>query len=173
MSLKQRDPTTGQFARTPTSQPELEMSPATEWKPGVMAESSSASEGGSSNHDPMKAARLRIIELEHQLDLVRMLASNSQQMRIWLIHDKVAEFKQELAFKSLMIIFKLEESSNYNIWQDEALTQTLVIKAKNILWNFEKTCSESIMNSEDRWIWKIKNETLFDILLDKLKSMIR
>ena len=150
MSPKQRDPTTSQFARTPTPQSELKTSPATEQKPGVITESSSASEGGSSNHNPMKAAWLRIIELKQQLDLARMSASNPQQMGIQLIHNKVAEFKQELAFKSLTIIFKLEESLNYDVWQDEALIQTLAIKAKDILQNFKMTCSESTMNSEDR-----------------------
>ena len=109
-----------------------------------------ASKGSSSNHNPMEAAWLRIIELKQQLDLARMSASNPQQMGIQLIHNKVAEFKQELAFKSLTIIFKLEESLNYDVWQDEALIQTLAIKAKDILQNFKMTCSESTMNSEDR-----------------------
>ena len=152
MSFKQRDPTTDWFARTSTPQPELKTSPATEWKSiDRMAEqSSSASEDDSSNQDSMKAAQLRIIKLKWELQLVRTVSTS--QTEIWLIHDKVIEFKWELAFKNLMIIFKLEESSNYDVWQDKALIQILAIKAKNILWNFKMTCSESTMNSEDRWI---------------------
>ena len=169
MSSKKRDLTTDQFTRISTSQSESETSSATDWKPGRMT--NEVSESKSSNS--MKAAQLRIMKLEWQLNLTRMTASNSQQTRIQLIHNKVTEFKQELAFKSLTIIFKLEESSNYDIWQDKALIQTLAIKAKNILQNFKKTCSDSTTNPEDRWIWKIKNETIFNILLDELKSTVR
>jgi len=82
MPLKQRDPTTSRFARTSTPQPEPEMPPATERKPigGMAEQSSSASEGSSSNQDPMKAAQLRIIEFKQELQLVRM--TSTSQMRI-------------------------------------------------------------------------------------------
>ena len=115
MPLKQRDLTTSQFARTSTPQPESETPPATEQKSisRMTEQSNSVSESSSSNQNSMKAAQFRIIKLKQELQLTR--TASTSQTKIQLIHDKVTEFKQELAFKSLTIIFKLEESSNYDI----------------------------------------------------------
>ena len=75
----------------------------------------------------------------------------------------MARFEREVASKSLTITFKLEDSTNYDAWRDEALTQALAIKAKDILQKLELTCPDSITDPEDKKIWEIKNKTMFDI----------
>src|SRR5205809_2424301 len=91
--------------------------------------------------------RLRIIEMEKQkaeverenlhmqLELLQLNRDSPAPIQnpIQLVHDKVADFKKEVTTKNLKLAFKLDGSSNYDSWRDEALTQALAIKAKSIL----------------------------------------
>ena len=184
MPPRQRDPTIGRFARTPTPHPDESSltPPATVERPGPTGritggmagtDDVGASGGNENPHDEIEAARLRIRELELQLQIAQLNASNNQQTGIRLIHDKMARFEREVVSKSLTITFKLEGSTNYNAWRDKALTQALAIKAKDILQKLELTCPDSITDPEDKKIWEIKNETMFDILLGGLKPAVR
>ena len=140
----------------------------------------------SASGDEDLTMRLRIAEMEKQkaeierenlrmqLGLLQLNRDSlaSIQNPIQLIHDKIADFKKEVTTKNLKLAFKLDESSNYDSWRDEALTQALAIKAKSILKNKKTTCPETITANDNKKIWKIKSEAIFDMLLDGLKSSI-
>ena len=68
-----------------------------------------------------------------QLQIAQAKAANPSpnpaSIQITQREDKVADFKKEVASKNLKLAFKLEGSSNYDAWRDEALTQALAIKA--------------------------------------------
>jgi hypothetical protein len=87
--------------------------------------------------------------------------------------DKVASFKKEVVAKGLRTSFRLEGSSNYESWRDEALTQALAIKAKHILINGERVCPATITDDDEKKIWEVKSEALFDMLLAGTKPTIR
>ena len=44
---------------------------------------------------------------------------------------------------------------------------------KSILKNIKTSFSDNLISDDDKLIWKIKSEALFDMLLSALKSMIR
>ena len=86
--------------------------------------------------------------------------------------NKITDFKKKVLAKKLDMTFKLESFSNYDLWWDEIYTQALAIKTKHILKN-KKTVHSENFTLNKKWIWKIKNETLFDMLLASLKPSIQ
>jgi hypothetical protein len=125
-------------------------------------------ENNRARHHELEMARL-------QLQIEQAKAANSMPAAINITQreDKVASFKKEVAAKSLKTSFKLEGSTNYESWRDEALTQALAIKAKHILINKEMACPAGITDDDERKIWEVKSEALFDMLLAGVKPAIR
>jgi hypothetical protein len=128
--------------------------------------------------------QIRQLEMQHELEIAKLQlqieqakanAGNTTPAAIQITQkeDKVAAFKKEVASKNLRTSFKLEGPSNYEPWRDEALTQALAIKAKHILINREMTCPTGITDDDERKIWEIKSESLFDMLLNGVKPTIR
>jgi hypothetical protein len=128
--------------------------------------------------------QLRQLEMQHELEMAKLQlqmaqanAANSNlnpaAIQITQRENKVADFKKEVVSKNLKTSFKLEGSNNYEAWRDEALTQALNIKAKHILNNKETICPENITDNDERGIWEVKNETIFDLLLAGTKPAIR
>src|SRR5215471_3446979 len=165
--------------------------PTTTRIPHIMADSDGGV-GASGGQQADLAMKLRLAELEKDTELARRenlrmqlrlaelnqanpnsnTTPNPSQTSIQIVHDKVADFRKEVTAKNLKMTFKLEGSSNYDNWRDEALTQALAIKAKDILKNKELTCPDDLMDN-DRRIWEIKQEAIFDMLLAGLKPAIR
>jgi hypothetical protein len=112
-------------------------------------------------------------KLQLQIEQAKAANTTPAAIQITQCEDKVASFKKEVASKNLKTSFKLEGSSNYESWRDEALTQALAIKAKHILINKEMACPTGITDNDERKIWEIKSEALFDILLADVKPTIR
>jgi hypothetical protein len=116
---------------------------------------------------------LEMAKLQLQIEQAKAGNTTPAAIQITQREDKVAAFKKEVASKNLRTSFKLEGSTNYESWRDEALTQALAIKAKHILINKEMTCPAGITDDDERKIWEIKSESLFDMLLNGVKPTIR
>jgi hypothetical protein len=116
---------------------------------------------------------LEMAKLQLQIEQAKAANSTPAAIQITQREDKVASFKKEVAAKSLKTSFKLEGSTNYESWRDEALTQALAIKAKHILINKEMACPAGITDDDERKIWEVKSEALFDMLLAGAKPAIR
>ena len=112
-------------------------------------------------------------KLQLQIEQAKAGNTTPAAIKITQHEDKVASFKKEVAAKSLKMSFKLEGSTNYESWRDEALTQALAIKAKHILINKETACPTDITNDDEQKIWEVKSEALFDMLLAGVKPAIR
>ena len=63
--------------------------------------------------------------------------------------------------------------SNYKSWKNKVLIQALEIKTKSILKNIKISSSDNLISNNDKLIWKIKNKTLFNMLLSALKSTVK
>jgi small-conductance mechanosensitive channel len=98
---------------------------------------------------------------QHELEMARLQLQiaqvnaaipgpNPAAIQITTREDKVADFKKEVASKNLKLAFKLDGSSNYDAWRDEALTQALAIKAKHILTSKEMSCPETSTTTKRR-----------------------
>ena len=113
-----------------------------------------------------------------QLQIMKVKAKTSVLMNLSSIQivykeNKIVNFWKEIFNWNSKLIFKLKEFNNYESWRDEALIQALEIKMKSILRNIEISFSDSLISDDDKLIWEIKSEILFDMLLSALKSMIR
>ena len=86
--------------------------------------------------------------------------------------DKIQDFKKKITIKNSKLTFKLERSSNYDTWRNEALAQALAIEAKSILKNKKLICPDE-MTDDDAQIWEIKRKVSFNMLLTALKSAIQ
>jgi Reverse transcriptase (RNA-dependent DNA polymerase) len=116
---------------------------------------------------------LEMAKLQLQIEQAKAANSTPAAIQITQRENRVAGFKKEVTSKNLKMSFKLEGSNNYESWRDEALTQALAIKAKHTLINKETTCPADITDDDERKIWEVKSETIFDILLAGLKPAIR
>jgi hypothetical protein len=116
---------------------------------------------------------LEMAKLQLQIEQAKAGNTTPAAINITQREDKVASFKKEVVAKSLKTSFKLEGSTNYESWRDEALTQALAIKAKHILINKEVDCPATITDDDEKKIWEVKSEMLFDILLAGVKPAIR
>ena len=116
---------------------------------------------------------LEMAKLQLQIEQAKAGHTTPAPIQIAQREDKVASFKKEVVAKSLKTSFKLEGSTNYESWRDEALTQALAIKAKHILNNNETVCPAGITDNDERKIWEVKSEALFDMLLAGVKPAIR
>lgn len=116
---------------------------------------------------------LEIAKLQLQIAQANAAKINPAAIQITQREDKVASFKKEVASKNLRMSFKLEGSNNYEAWRDEALTQALAIKAKHTLVNKETTCPADITDDDEKKIWEVKSEVIFDTLLAGVKPAIR
>jgi hypothetical protein len=125
-------------------------------------------ENNRARHHELEMARLQL-----QIEQAKAANSTPAAINITQREDKVASFKKEVAAKSLKTSFKLEGSTNYESWRDEALTQALAIKAKHILINKEMACPAGITDDDERKIWEVKSEAFFDMLLAGVKPAIR
>jgi gag-polypeptide of LTR copia-type len=116
---------------------------------------------------------LEMAKLQLQIEQAKAANTTPAAINITQREDKVTSFKKEVAAKSLKTSFKLEGSTNYESWRDEALTQALAIEAKHILMNKETTCPAGITDDDEKKIWEVKSKALFDILLAGVKPAIR
>ena len=148
------------------------------------SESGTGSSGGAPSGGPLSDLdkRLRLAEIEQELLRMKLclaeinqgnMNSNPVQGSIQIAYDKVADFRNEIMAKNIKTTFKLDGSSNYDSWRDEALTQALSIEAKGILKYKQLTCPDTITNDDDKRIWEIKQKAVFDMLLTGLKPEIR
>ncbi len=116
---------------------------------------------------------LEMAKLQLQIEQAKAANTTPAAFNITQREDKVVSFKKEVAAKSLKMSFKLEGSTNYESWRDEALTQALAIEAKYILMNKETTCPAGITDDDEKKIWEVKSKALFDMLLAGVKPAIR
>ena len=124
----------------------------------------------------LKMMKLEVQKLTNQKELterdvsVQSSTSNESSASIYQ-QDKVNIFHKYIASRALKLIFKLEEQSNYNNWQDEVLTQTHFIEVKMILKDRQKLPSTNLFN-DDLKVWHLKNTAVYDMLMTELKSDI-
>ena len=81
-------------------------------------------------------------------------------------------FHKYVAFRAPKLAFKLEDQSNYNNWQNEALTQAHFIEVKAILKNSQRSPLTNLITDDDLEIWHLKNTAVYDMLMTELKSDI-
>jgi len=86
--------------------------------------------------------------------------------------DKVDTFHKYVASRAPKLAFKLEGQSNYNNWQNEALTQAHFIEVKTILKNRQRSPPTNLFD-DDLEVWHLKNTAVYDMLMTGLKPDIR
>ncbi len=124
----------------------------------------------------LKMMKLEVQKLTDQKELterdisVQSLTSNESSASIYW-WDKIDIFHKYIAFKASRLAFKLKEQSNYNNWQNKALTQTHFIEVKMILKNRQRSLLTNLFN-DDLEIWHLKNTAVYDMLMTELKSDI-
>src|SRR5207247_7736547 len=100
----------------------------------------------------LKMMKIEVQKLKHQerlteRDLSIQLTSNEFSASIYQ-QDKIDIFHKYIAFRALKLAFKLENQSNYNNWQNEALTQTHFIEVKMILKNRQRSSFMNLFNND-------------------------
>ena len=100
----------------------------------------------------------KMAEIQLQIAEARARVPSADLSSIQVVQkeNKVADFRKGIATRNPKLTFKLEGSNNYELWRDEALTQTLAIKAKSILKNNENNPPGDFVTDDDRMIWEIK-----------------
>ena len=126
--------------------------------------------------------KLRVQQLQLKLHIKRLAVSlnsisDSHQLStspvqfIWF-DDRINDYRKEVTFKNSRLTFKLEETQNYNAWWEEIFVKILTIHVKHILDNKKLICSADLTDDNDRKIWQVKNETVFDILFTMINITI-
>ena len=100
----------------------------------------------------LEMMKIEVQKLKHQerlteKDLSIQLASNESPASIYQ-QDKINIFHKYVAFRALKLAFKLEDQSNYNNWQNEALTQIYFIEIKIILKNKQRSSFTNLFNDD-------------------------
>ena len=131
----------------------------------------------------IELAKLRVQALQLELQTKRLAAgldpspdpppqSSTPPVQFVRFDDRVNDYRKEVASKNPRLTFKLEGPQNYDAWREEAFAKTLTIRAKHILSNKELTCPADLTD-DDRRIWQVKSEAVFDILFTMINTTIR
>src|SRR5207247_11246993 len=100
----------------------------------------------------MRMMKLEDKKLKHQKrltekDISFQLTLNKSSTFVYQ-QDKMNIFHKYVVFRVLKLAFKLEDQSNYNNWQNEALTQTHFIEVKMILKNRQRSSFMNLFNND-------------------------
>ena len=108
--------------------------------------------------------KLRVQALQLELQIKRLIvslnfSSNSSSQSstfsvqfVWF-DDRVNDYRKEVTSKNSRLTFKLEESQNYDVWQEEVFVKILTIHMKHILSNKKLICSADLTDDDDKRIW--------------------
>ena len=130
----------------------------------------------------IELAKLRVQQLQLELQAQRLAASlnsisDSFQSSTLLVQfiqfdNRINNYRKEVTFKNSRLTFKLEETQNYDVWQEEVFVKTLTIHTKHILKNKKLICPADLIEDDDKRIWQVKSKAVFDILFTMINISI-
>ena len=108
----------------------------------------------------IELVKLKIQQLQLKLQAQRLAASlnsipdspqsSTSPVQFIQFDNRVNNYRKEVAFKNLRLTFKLEETHNYDVWQEKVFIKTLTICTKHILSNKKLICPADLEDDDRR-----------------------